>query len=515
MKQISVIIPIRGRNDRLYEIINRLDHDIVGEVIIVDYCSDEPIKFHNEYSRIVRYDKHGPWNKAHAINIGVKSAKFDYIMTLDADILLGPSFLDKLKSKLSLDAFIYTNKVKRIKKEDLRTIWKTNMQKSFPWHQNTNIRTEAFNLATGGFQCFPKKWFERIKGLDENLVYYGGMDNITIIDARNTGMNLIILNETILHLEHENQKEMNLPKDERKFATYVKSTRWELMEYITSPGYIKPDNYGSMEGPNCPLVDKYRNIFEQIKHEIPDSEDTVEFDRDTKIMIAVINNKSTLPERFVRSLMAMHIHTKNIFPNTDIKFVRSCQVNNMRNMAVMDAINGGYDYLICLDDDHEYPVDSIPRLMCHQQDFVTGCTRQRIAPYNPTQFYKFKMPMKQESNFVRCTGEDGLIKIECSGPVGMLMKVSALMKLDYPYYWMDYSNAEYVLKRNTTEDWTFYPEFVSNYVGGDYVFARQLLEKGFDLYLDSSIDFPHMISGVVDAISEDGSANVRLDDGAT
>ena len=168
-----------------------------------------------------------------------------------------------------------------------------------------------------------------------------------------------------------------------------------------------------------------------------------------------------------------------------------------------------------MDDDHEYPEDTIFKLLIHKKDFVTGCTRQRVHPYNPTQFHKFMNPVKQQGNFVFCKGDEGLIKIEVSGPVGMLMKVDALKELDYPYYWMDYNyDSSYYLKQNEKESWTFYPQFRSNYLGGDYKFCQQLLEKGKELWLDSSLDFPHMISGVVDAHSDDLDANIRLNDGS-
>ncbi len=512
MKQLSIIIPIKNKEtERLNEVIKKLDNDLVGEIIIVDYCSDTPFEYKNEKVVVIRYNKTNEWNKSHAINIGSRTAKFDYIMTMDADILIGPDFFNKVKKKLSPDAFIYTNKVMRIKKENLSKNWKQSLSKSFPWHKHINFRDEAFNLATGGFQIFPKNWFNKIKGLDENLIYYGGMDNITIIDARRSNMNLIILNETILHIEHDKQKEMNLPDDERDFASYIKSKRWELMETISKDNYKKPDSYGSIEGPNCPIIKQYKKDFKKLQSQNIQYK-TVKFDKNTKIMIAVINNKSTLPELFVRSLIPMYLYTKKIFPNTDIRFVKSAQVNNMRNISVITAINEGYDYLIQLDDDHEYPENTIIKLLCHKKDFVTGCTRQRVAPYLPTQFYKFKNPMKQEGNYVKSNGGEGLIKIECSGPVGMLMKVSALQKLKHPYYWMDYNNTEYKLSKGL-EEWTYYPRFISNYIGGDYVFCRSLLDSGNDLWLDTSLDFPHMIAGVVDGISDDGDANVRLNDG--
>ena len=478
---IDVIIPVRNKEiSRLNRVIGRLNHNLVKNVIVVDYGSDKEIKKEDlsNFSniQIIRYDKTSEWNKAHAINIGFKHSSSDYIMTLDADILLGPNFFDRVYEHLDENIFLYSNNVRRIEEEDLSVDWKECVGNSKNWHETEDPLTKLHHTATGGFQIFPRWWFEDIRGLDENLVFYGGMDNITIIDAKRSGLDVVVLNETILHLEHPQKKEDNLPEEIRDMAKWMRSRRQDFMRYILSDSYEKNKDYwGSLEKPNWPIYLKEKENYKK-------SEKGLEFPRDTSIMIVVINNNSSLPKRFVQSLMDLVMYTRSIFPNTSINYVSACQVNHMRNIAVQKAIEHEQDYLVQLDDDHTFPQDFIIRLMGRGKDFITGCTKGRVNPHKPTQFYKFKEPLKQEDNYVYTDGTDGVIPIEVSGPVGMLMKVDALKQLEFPYYKMDYS---------------YYIDGKPNPLGGDYYFCSQLKKKGFQLYLDTELEFPHFVEGEI------------------
>lgn len=478
---IDVVIPVRNKElSRLNKVISRLNHNLVSSIIVVDYGSDKEIE-KDELSesskiKIIRYDKTREWNKAHAINIGFKYSESEYIMTLDADILLGPNFFDRVYEYLDENIFLYSNNVRRIKKEDLYDDWNKCIENSTPWNDIEDPLTKLHHTATGGFQIFPRWWFEKIRGIDENFVFYGGMDNITIIEAKREGLDVVVLNETILHLEHPNQKEDNLPEDIRNIAKWMRYERHKFMRYILRDDYKKNEGFwGSLSKPNWPIYLKKKEDYKKM-------DKGTEFSRDTRIMIVVINNKSYLPRKFVQSLMDLVIYTRSIFPNTSVNYVSACQVNHMRNIAVQKAIEHEQDYLVQLDDDHTYPQDFILRLMGRNKDFITGCTKGRVYPHKPTQFYKFKEPLKQEDNYVYTDGEDGVIPIEVSGPVGMLMKVDALKQIEFPYYKMDYS---------------YYVDGKPNPLGGDYYFCSQLKEKGFKLYLDTSLEFPHFIEGEI------------------
>jgi glycosyltransferase involved in cell wall biosynthesis len=496
--KISVVIPVKNKEEKRLKIVIGRVLPYVDEVIVVDYGSTVPVVYEHEQVKVIRYDG-DIWNKPHAINIGFTKSSNDYIMTLDADILLPPDFFHNIIHLLGRKSFIYGDNVLRLKIEDYdENSWDNCLNNTKPWRKNKNIQEEFFNTATGGFQIFHRDWFNEIKMLDENLIYYGGMDNITLVEARRSGLNMIKLTKPIIHIDHEKTKEDNLSEDEKAFALFVRKDRWELIDYILNdPGYFKEVG-GSLEGPKDTLTARYRKLYEEYK--VEGRKDLIlDINPQTKILICVINNKGFLPERFVKSLISLFMTTKRQLPNTDLKFIRACQVNNMRNMAITCAIEEKFDYVVQLDDDHFYPEYFILKLLSHKKDFVTGCTRQRVHPFFPTQFKEYKIPIKTVDNMVFSKGEDKIEKIGCSGPVGMLIKVSAVKDFTYPYYDIDYS-----------------PRIngIPAPIGGDFYFCKKIIDSGNELYLDHSLDFPHFIFGEVSAISKDDNPRVKLNDGS-
>lgn len=488
---ISVIIPVRNKDeDRIRKVSNQFNHEIFKEVIVIDYGSEVPIKAISSRTSVIRYENIGPWNKAHAINLGVKNSTGKYIMTVDADILLEDGFENKLV--LDENTYTYSGNVRRINPErvsnDFTYMWDIN---SMPWVGATSYSKEMYGLANGGLQLYPRRLIEEWNGIDENLVYSGGMDNITNLMAKKSGMNVSQLPIRLLHIEHDKQKQDNYPEEERILAMFITSRRGEyLNNWIDNP--IKNEFYGEEDGPCYTSFNDEVKLFEENKEEIIKYSETLKL-RDSKIMIAIINNTGTLPDTFVRSLLDLYNNTCLQYPNTTIKFIKACQVNHMRNIAVNAAIEEEYDYLIQLDVDHIYESDTIQKLMVHNKEFVTVPTKQRVSPFRPTQYKKLINPIKQEGNAAFVNDIPGLLPIEVSGPVAMLMKVSALKELEFPYYYMDYS---YGFK---------------NTMGGDYVFCRQLKEHGFKLYLDPTINCPHFVKAMVGSFGVD--AEISLNEG--
>ena len=488
MNNLSIIIPVRNKEIwRLKKVIKRLKSDSIKEIIVVDYFSDKPIKLKEKKVKVIRYNKKGPWNKAHAINIGFKKSSGDFIMTTDADILI-----DTL-SDIVLDnnSYCYSGNVRRIESKDLNNDFKKMWNKSNNWYEDSIYSQEMYGLANGGLQIYPRKLLSEWNGIDENLVYSGGMDNITNLMAKKLKMNIIQLPIKLLHIEHSKQKENNFPEEERNLAKYLKSKRGEyLNDWIKNP--IKNKFFGKLTNP-C-----YSTFLDELKYfkkhkKVIDFNLKINAKKDSKIMIAIIDNTGSLKDRFVRSLIDLHITTLQSFPNTNLRFVKACQVNHMRNIAVKLAVEEEFDYLIQIDTDHVYNPYTIIRLIVHDKDFVTVPTKQRVSPFLPTQYKKLINPVKQPGNAVYVKNKEGLIKIEGSGPVAMLMKVSALKQIEFPQYYMDYSYG------------------FDNTMGGDFVFCKTIKEKGFELFLDPTIDCPHFVKAHISSFNVD--ADITLDDG--
>lgn len=491
MSKLSVIIPVRNKEIwRLKEVIKRLKSDLIKEIIVVDYFSDEPIKLSGKKVKVIRYNKKGCWNKAHAINIGFKKSSGDFIMTVDADIIIDNTSFDNIC--LDNNSYCYSGNVRRINRKDLSSDFNKMWEKSANWVDETSYAQEMYGLANGGLQIYPTRLLSEFNGIDENLVYSGGMDNITNLMAKKLKMNIVQLPVRLLHIEHLNTKEKNFPKEEQVLAFYLKTKRGDyLNQWIKNPVINK--FYGRLSGPcystYLDSLKEFQENIDEIKTKI-----TMRDKSQSKIMIAIINNTGLLPDRFVRSLLGLYNTTIDYFPNTTLKFIKACQVNHMRNIAVKTAIEEEFDYLIQLDVDHIYDPYTIINLIRHDKDFVTVPTKQRVSPFLPTQYKEILNPIKQPGNAVYVKKKEGLIEIGCSGPVAMLMKVSALRKFEFPYYYMDYSFG------------------FDNTMGGDFVFSRQIEKRGFKLFLDPTIDCPHFVKAQVSSFNSD--AEISLDDGS-
>lgn len=194
--------------------------------------------------------------------------------------------------------------------------------------------------------------------------------------------------------------------------------------------------------------------------------------------MTVINNRQTMPKYFVKSLMELYIYTKKYLPNIDLKFVTANAVNHMRNLSVEMAIEGNFDYLISLDDDHTYEKEFIVKFFKEDKDIITGCTNQKTYPYFPTQYYKIQKEMKDFKNLCYYTGKDELKLIESSGPVGMLIKTSVFKKMKWPYYAIDWNDKGKV-------------------IGGDVNFCKTVKKLGIPIYCDVSTCFPHEMHGFI------------------
>jgi len=217
-RKIDFVISVRDRDDkRIQRCVDSLHSSITNEIYIVDYNSRKPVNVSN--CRIIRVTHENIWNKAHALNIGIRkteNSNCKYIGLVDCDMIIGKKFLNKCKKFLKYDAFIFTKSVYRINPQFLD--WKLSKKKLFslatPWSD------DYYHYGVGGIQIFHKDWIFTIGGCDENLTYWGGIDNDLYERAIRTGLALIDINEPILHQDHPFIKEENLPSIEERQKAY-------------------------------------------------------------------------------------------------------------------------------------------------------------------------------------------------------------------------------------------------------------------------------------------------------
>lgn len=259
---ISAIIVVKDRDlERVQNCVDSFSNcDKVKEVIIVDYGSKEPFNFNG--AQVIRYNKNKIFNKSHALNLGIKKATQDFIMTVDCDIVLNDEFMDRVLMCLNDEAFIYSSRVRRIQPEKMideknfYDLWK----ESEPWMKDN----PRYNKANGGVQIYPREWISGIGGHDERLIYWGAIDNDAHMRATNSGLMLIELNSPILHQEHELKKEDHITDDnEKRIANWIRMKKAQYVYQKESKGiYMNEGPWGEDE-PNqnffLDLVDKMKD----------------------------------------------------------------------------------------------------------------------------------------------------------------------------------------------------------------------------------------------------------------
>ena len=200
-----------------------------------------------------------------------------------------------------------------------------------------------------------------------------------------------------------------------------------------------------------------------------------------KILVAIISNQKHWPSYFCLNVMELMFYTINQGIKADLRTFSSVEVNMMRNFVCKFAESEKYTHIMMLDTDMKYQKDCIIKLLKHDKDFVVGTAKQRVPPFLPTQYKKFKTEnFKDDSNRVNFTKDSTeLTKIGSSGVVGALIKTKVLKTLNYPYFKVDYKKS----KLSVT--------------GGDVYFCKQLFENKIDLWCDPTIDYAHEVNAMV------------------
>jgi GT2 family glycosyltransferase len=139
------------------------------------------------------------WSMPRAFNFGIKNSNTTYVMTTGVDFLFAPNFIEEVEKRKSSNKLLLCKIYKAPKKCDLS---------GFSAAQYENIRGKSSfvkeDWSNGACQLTTKAWFEKVKGYDEKLLMWSGVDNDLVNRARWSGLKIDWLNNTtsIVHQFH-------------------------------------------------------------------------------------------------------------------------------------------------------------------------------------------------------------------------------------------------------------------------------------------------------------------------
>jgi len=161
-------------------------------------------------------------------------------------------------------------------------------------------------------------------------------------------------------------------------------------------------------------------------------------------------------------------------------FERSFPVDYNRNQICRNALELGCEYLLFLDTDMTFPPDMVPRLIGAGKDVISGVYFKKRPPYAPVPgMFSPGDPLGQHIEPIADLS-GGLVRADVVGGGCLLIRRCLLEAVGQP--WFSYEIDKRTGERSVTED-----------VG----FCRRVLEKGFEIWVDTSIKCGHITSRIV------------------
>lgn len=180
----------------------------------------------------------------------------------------------------------------------------------------------------------------------------------------------------------------------------------------------------------------------------------------------------------------------------DFEFVRGYDCATARNKIAQMAMDGGYDWLLMVDNDVTPPKDAFANLMSHDVDMVAGFYLHRNgASFPPTRTCAFKLADEHGKAYfnytkdaeytkdeLRALREEGTCLLEVHG-VGMgcvLVKTGVFARVKYPWFdWVNYKNR--------------------NELSEDLYFCEELRKNGIPRYVDTRVACGHLLRRIEEA----------------
>lgn len=144
-----------------------------------------------------------------------------------------------------------------------------------------------------------------------------------------------------------------------------------------------------------------------------------------------------------------------------------------RNTLVQMALEGDYDYLWFMDDDHAFAPDILLKLLAHDKPLVVPVCLTRSAPFVPVTFTEKVGEDRYLPVYLPGQGASGLVELVAGGCAGMLIRRDVLQSIDGPH-WFEYG-----------------------WASEDIIFCEKAKSAGFEIYCDLAARLGHITTAIV------------------
>lgn len=211
MVEISVVIGVRNRDEHLDLCLQSLaEQDLKNEeyeVIIVNYggerATEKLVKsFKKPNFKYIFSNFKGVFNESRSKNCGIKKAKGKFVLSTNADIIFSRKCLSSLKKEYNKNP----QNIYMLARYELSHIFPVRKKINALLNDPQKACREMIlgpESAMGDFQLMMKKNWVKLKGYDERMIGWGGMDKDLHDRAVARGMKVTHLNPDTMHIFHQ------------------------------------------------------------------------------------------------------------------------------------------------------------------------------------------------------------------------------------------------------------------------------------------------------------------------
>ena len=205
-----------------------------------------------------------------------------------------------------------------------------------------------------------------------------------------------------------------------------------------------------------------------------------------RILIAVPTFETIMPDTF-KAIWDMDKGGHEV----DFEFVRGYDVATARNRIAQKAIDGGYDYVMMVDNDVTPKPDALVRLLSHGEDVVSGyyahrgadnlydgntCVCKLLQP-NGAPYFNYPLESEYSAGEMEQLRQDGgLVRIHGGGMGCILIRTSVFERLFYPWF-----------------DWVNYADENRGMLSEDLYFCEKCHAEEIPIYVDPNVPAGHML----------------------
>ncbi len=142
-------------------------------------------------------------------------------------------------------------------------------------------------------------------------------------------------------------------------------------------------------------------------------------------------------------------------------------IDSARNLIAEKALEGGYDWILYLDDDMTFSPDIFFNLASYDKDIIGALAFKREQPFEPC-VYK-----KREDGNMYSVFPKKMMDVDAIGSAGLLIKTDVLKKIEFPWFETGYNSDK-------------------EHFSVDFDFCRKAKEAGFKIWCDPDISMGHI-----------------------